>query len=121
MTKQINPDVAAFKDEVFKGLSLRECLFGGSALLVGAGGILLLHFYFEFAVNAAITLMMPLIGIIGLCGFYHKNDMTLTEIIKQTVRLIRQKPYTYETRTQNYYVELDQYIVETVDDKGTKK
>ena len=47
MTKTINPDVAAFKDDFFKGLSFRECIFGGSALLVGVGGILLLHFYFN--------------------------------------------------------------------------
>ena len=33
MTKTINPDVAAFKDDFFKGLSFRECVFGGSALL----------------------------------------------------------------------------------------
>ena len=46
MTKTINPDVAAFKDDFFKGLSFRECVFGGSALLTGVGGILLLHFYF---------------------------------------------------------------------------
>ena len=31
----------AFKDDFFKGLSFRECIFGGSALLVGVGGILL--------------------------------------------------------------------------------
>ena len=112
MTKQINPDVAAFKDEVFKGLSLRECLYGGSALLLGAGGILLFHFYFGMNINLAITSMMPIIGVIGLCGFYQKNGMTLTEIIRNQVRLIRQKPYTYETRTTYYYKDLEDYINE---------
>ena len=33
MTKTINPDVAAFKEDFFKGLSFRECVFGASALL----------------------------------------------------------------------------------------
>ena len=74
MTKTINPDVAAFKEDFFKGLSFRECVFGASALLTGVGGILLLHFYFGVGINTAITLCMPVIGIIGLCGFYHKND-----------------------------------------------
>ena len=59
MTKTINPDVAAFKDDFFKGLSLRECVFGGIALLAGAGGILLLHFYLGVGINTAITLCMP--------------------------------------------------------------
>jgi energy-converting hydrogenase Eha subunit H len=99
LTKSINPDVAAFKDDFFKGLSIRECIFGGAALVVGVGGTLLLHFYFGMNINAAITMCMPVIGIIGLCGFYHKNSMTLMEIIKSVIRLIRQKPFTYETRT----------------------
>ena len=55
------------------------------------------------------TMMMLFIGVIGLCGFYHKNGMTLVQIIKSTVRLIKQKPYTYETRTQNFYIELEDY------------
>lgn len=98
MTKTINPDVAAFKDDFFKGLSFRECVFGGSALIVGAGGILLLHFYFGIGINLAITICMPVIGIIGLCGFYQKNGMTLVQLIKSTIRLMIQKPYVYETR-----------------------
>ena len=55
MTKTINPDVAAFKEDFFKGLSFRECVFGASALLTGVGGILLLHFYFGVGINTAIT------------------------------------------------------------------
>ena len=99
MTKTINPDVAAFKDDFFKGLSLRECVFGGIALLAGAGGILLLHFYFGVGINTAITLCMPVIGIIGLCGFYQKNGMTLVQLVRSSIRLIFQKPYVYETST----------------------
>ena len=111
MTKSINPDVAAFKDDFFKGLSIRECLFGGAALVVGVGGILLLHFNFGMNINGAITICMPLIGIIGLCGFYHKNSMTLMEIIKSVIRLIKQKPFTYETRTI-YSEEMEETINE---------
>lgn len=98
MTKTINPDVSAFKDDFFKGLSLRECLYGGGALVVGAGGILFLHFYMGININAAVTFCMPVIGMIGLCGFYQKNGMTLIQIIRNAVRLVRQKPFTYETR-----------------------
>ena len=107
MTKTINPDVAAFKDDFFKGLSLRECVFGGSALLVGVGGILLLHFYFGVGINTAITLCMPVIGIIGLCGFYQKNGMTLVQLVRSSIRLIFQKPYVYETSTINERSEME--------------
>lgn len=107
MTKTINPDVAAFKDDFFKGLSLRECVFGGIALLAGAGGILLLHFYFGVRINTAITLCMPVIGIIGLCGFYQKNGMTLVQLVRSSIRLIFQKPYVYETSTINERSEME--------------
>ena len=107
MTKTINPDVAAFKDDFFKGLSLRECVFGGIALLAGAGGIFLLHFYFGVGINTAITLCMPVIGIIGLCGFYQKNGMTLVQLVRSSIRLIFQKPYVYETSTINERSEME--------------
>lgn len=115
MTKTINPDVAAFKDDFFKGLSFRECIFGGSALLVGVGGILLLHFYFKMGINSAITICMPVIGIIGLCGFYHKNGMTLVQLVRSTIRLMLQKPYVYETRNC-----LKEWEAED-EEKGTKR
>ena len=107
MTKTINPDVAAFKDDFFKGFSLRECVFGGIALLAGAGGILLLHFYLGVGINTAITLCMPVIGIIGLCGFYQKNGMTLVQLVRSSIRLIFQKPYVYETCTTNERSEME--------------
>ena len=87
MTKTINPDVAAFKEDFFKGLSFRECVFGASALLTGVGGILLLHFYFGVGINTAITLCMPVIGIIGLCGFYHKNGLTLAQLVRNDEKM----------------------------------
>ena len=37
-------------------------------------------------------------GIIGLCGFYQKNGMALMEIIRNVIRLMRKKAFTYETR-----------------------
>lgn len=119
MIKQINPDVAAFKDDFFKGLSLRECLFGGGAVVVGVGIILLLHFYFKCNINVAITIAMPVIGIIGLCGFYHKNDMTLVQIIKESIRIGRQKPLTYESGHE-YGIEVYELFL-MQDDKNIKE
>lgn len=115
MTKTINPDVSAFKDDFFKGLSPRECLYGGGALVVGVGGILLLHFYLGININAAVTACMPVIGIIGLCGFYQKNSMTLVQIIQNVVRIVKQKPFTYETRN------LMKEEMEVCDHAGNKK
>ena len=100
MTQTLHPDGADCKDDFVKGLTFRECVFGGSALFTGVGGILLLHFYFGVGINTAITLCMPVIGIIGLCGFYHKNGLTLAQLVRRSIKLMFQKPYVYETRNQ---------------------
>ncbi len=97
MTKQINQDVAGFKDDFFKGLSLRECIYGGIALGLGAGGMLALVFIYKLNINAAIMICMLFIAVIGLCGFYEKNGMTLPKIVKARIRIMRQKPLTYHT------------------------
>lgn len=109
MTKQINQDVAAFKDDFFKGLSIRECIYGGLALLVGVTVILSLIYFFDRNVNVAITIGIPFIGIIGLCGFYQKNGMTLPMIVKRQISLMRQKPLTYRSVC---LAGADQYIEE---------
>lgn len=54
-----------------------------------------------------ITLCMPVIGIIGLCGFYQKNGMTLVQLVRSSIRLILQKPYVYETCTTNELSEME--------------
>ncbi|MBQ4463309.1 MAG: PrgI family protein [Eubacterium sp.] len=125
MTKQINQDVAGFKDDFFKGLSARECVYGAAALLVGVGGIVTMVFYYEVQMNIAITVCMPFIVAIGLCGFYEKNGMTLPQIIKSIVRLIRQKPLTYQTchkedRQSNYLIERELVDHRSTPQKGRK-
>lgn len=93
MTKTINPDVAAFKDDFFKGLSFRECVFGGSALFTGVGGILLLHFYFGVGINTAITLCMPVIGII-------REEILQKAVSKEMERLAKEYHKLIEKRLQ---------------------
>ncbi len=89
--------MAGFKDDFYKGLSLRECLYGGTALFVGVGGMLALIFGYKVNVNVAVIISMPFIAVIGLCGFYEKNGMTLPKIVKAHIRILRQKPLTYQT------------------------
>lgn len=98
MTKQINQDIAAFKDDFFKGLSLRETIYGGIALIVGVAVPILLYLLYDVNVNISMTLCTPFIGIIGCMGFYEKNGMTLPTIIKKWIQLHRQKPLVYCSR-----------------------
>ena len=90
-----NEDFSALPEAIKKELKIMCVLFVSEV-----GGILLLHFYFDVGINTAITLCMPVIGIIGLCGFYQKNGLTLAQLVRRNIKLIFQKPYVYETRNQ---------------------
>lgn len=76
------------------------------------------HFFLGLAMNLAITFCMPVVGIIGLCGFYKKNGMTLMTIIKHVIRIRKQGAFTYRTRTLNTYRELEEIYYEEQQHKG---
>ena len=101
MTKPINNDVVGYKDDFFKGLSFRETVFGFIALTTGGGGMLLLYFYAGLSLNTSVTICIPFIAIIGLAGFYHKNGMTLMQVVKNIIRIHRTGPLTYMSRRKN--------------------
>lgn len=96
MTRQINEDIAAYKSDFFKGLSLREFLYGAGALAAGVSVILFLIFWLHMKVNLAIVIGVPVIGGIGLCGFYTKNGMTLLQILRQKRKNKRMGTLTYQ-------------------------
>lgn len=98
MNKEMNQDIGAIKDDFFKGLTFRECIYGVCAFALGAGGVFVLVFVFGVNVNLAITLCIPVIAAVGLCGFYSRNGMTLPTIIRKKIKLYRQKPLTFCSR-----------------------
>lgn len=100
MTKQINQDITAYKDSFFKGLSLRETIYGGTALVSGVAIPMLLYLNYNISVNISMTLCIPLIGLLGYIGFYEKNGMTLPTIVKKWIQLHRRKPLVYQSRPE---------------------
>lgn len=98
MNKEINQDIGGIKDDFYKGLSLREVIYGVAAFLTGAGGVVTMVFVYHINVNIAITVCIPILAAIGLCGFYSSNGMTLPTIIKKAFRIRRQKPLTWCSR-----------------------
>lgn len=101
MIRPISEDIVGYKDDFFKGLSKRECAYGATAFSVGVGSMLVLVFRYKFSINLAVTIAVPLIALIGFCGFYEKDQMTFPQIIKRALTIKRQKPLIYETGTLN--------------------
>lgn len=98
MNKEINQDIGGMKDDFFKGLSLRESIYGAFAFIIGAGGVIVMVFGCGMNVNVAITICIPVLAAIGLCGFYSRNGMTLPAILRRKIKIYRQKPLTFCSR-----------------------
>jgi hypothetical protein len=85
--------------------------------------MLALVFIYKFNINIAIMICMPFIAGIGLCGFYEKNGMTLPKIVKAHMRIIKQKPLTYQTirpeDRQSLYI-IEREITKGSEDKGKR-
>lgn len=100
MTRPINLDIDEIRDDFFKGLTRREFFYGLSAFLIGAGEVFFLVFYVGLSINLAVTLGLPVIALIGLCGFYQKNGMTLIQLAIRCFLITTGKPLTYRTGVQ---------------------
>lgn len=120
MNTPINEDFDKYKDDFFKGLTLRETLWGGAAALVGIFLMLFLILYLKWNSFVATGIMMPFVIVIGLNGFYNKNGMTLHTYIKRKTKILFGKALTIrEPDIRNYKIkQLEQEILA---EKQTKK
>ena len=66
MNKPINQDIENYKDDFWKGLSLRECMYGAYALIAGTVVIVGAYYLLGIPLIAAIYLAIPVVFPLGL-------------------------------------------------------
>ncbi len=88
MNKPINEDFDKYKDDFWKGLSIRETFWGGAAVAVGASLMLFFILYLKWNTYVSTGVMMPLVIIIGFNGFFNKNGMTLRVYLNRKIKII---------------------------------
>ncbi len=113
MNKPINEDFDKYKEDFWKGLSMRETLWGGVALIVGASLMLFFILYLKWNTYVATGIMMPFVILIGLNGFFNKNGMTLLVYLKRKIKIIFGKPLVLKGEDVRKYKikELEQKIL----------
>ena len=109
---EMSKDIDEFKESVFKGLSLSECLYGIAAILVGVIIVTLIHK--KVGLNPAISISILPVSIIALPGFYKsktKSDMGMLGVIKA---FFKRKTKLYYKSTENieYLEKLESEIEE---------
>lgn len=99
MNININKDFAeAYRDELARGLTLREWVALGSAGIVGVGQILALHHFFGVNLIFGVYLAVPLCFGVLMLGIRRTQGLTM-------LQLWREKQYTRATRLLCYEAE----------------
>lgn len=122
MQTPINQDIDLYRSDFFKGLSMRETGWGVIAFISGIGIMLFLTLYLKIPTQISTLLGMPIILVIGINGFYKKNNMTFYEMIKKKISIKRQKPLVLkEDDIRRYKVSLlEREVMENTKKKRNK-
>ena len=103
MNTPINQDFDKYKEDFYKGLSKRETKYGAMALFSGILIMFLMMFVLHVNSLLATFVSMPIITLLGMNGFYTKNGMSFTELVKRKMELRKGIDYT-EVSVRDYRI-----------------
>jgi hypothetical protein len=101
---RINNDIESFRSDFFKGLSLRECIFGGIGMTAGIAVVASLVLCAHVPIDAATFFGIPVAAPIILCGFVQVNGMHLFEYASRALSVYRSGPLAYHTETEKFHL-----------------
>ena len=105
MNTPINQDFDKYKEDFYKGLSKRETKYGAMALFSGILIMFLMMFVLHVNSLLATFVSMPIITLLGMNGFYTKNGMSFTELVKRKMELRKGIDYTIsEVSVRDYMI-----------------
>lgn len=105
MNTPINQDFDKYKEDFYKGLSKRETKYGAMALFSGILIMFLMMFVLHVNSLLATFVSMPIITLLGMNGFYTKNGMSFTELVKRKMKLRKGIDYTIsEVSVRDYRI-----------------
>lgn len=105
MNTPINQDFDKYKEDFYKGLSKRETKYGAMALFSGILIMFLMMFVLHVNSLLATFVSMPIITLLGMNGFYTKNGMSFTELVKRKMELRKAIDYTIsEVSVRDYRI-----------------
>lgn len=96
MQIQINKDFQEYKEDFWRGFSLKELLSIGIATGTCAGFIFLLYQFLHIPLTGAVYLSVPVAIPILMTGFYRYQGMTLAELIRERIWQARTEILAYE-------------------------
>lgn len=105
MNTPINQDFDAYKEDFYKGLSKRETKYGAMAFFSGIVIMFLMMFALQVNSLLATFVSAPVVIFLGMNGFYTKNGMSFTELVKRKMELRKGIDYTIsEVSVRDYRI-----------------
>ena len=96
MKIMVNDNIDEYKDDFYKGLTFRQTLFAGLAVMAGAAAFLIMHIFFGLPQSVALYAALPVVFPIAAAGFLKIHGMTLLEYLKAR-KAVRECPgYDYK-------------------------
>lgn len=105
----VNKNIDNYKDDFFKGLTMKQTLFAGLTLAVGVGVFAILNMVLHFDATLSIYLAVPFCVPIAALGFLRPHGMSLFEY-RRKKKEMKANPILYfepdylRLEVQDYYL-----------------
>ena len=117
MMIQVNENIDEYREDFYKGLTLRQTLFAGGAVAAGAAAFLFLNIIIGLPQSVALYAALPVVFPIAAAGFLKIHGMTLSQYLKARKRVRENPVYFFKPQL----MELMEDVHNRVDDMPPKK
>ena len=92
----VNQDIDSYKDDFFKGLTMRQTLFAVAAVVVSGGLLAFFLLYLKLNASVAMYLTLPVAFPIIAVGFIKVHGIPLGEYLKRKKKVQQQSSFFYQ-------------------------
>ena len=92
----VNQDIDSYKDDFFKGLTMRQTLFAVAAVVVSGGLLAFFLIYLKLNASVAMYLTLPVAFPIIAVGFIRIHGIPLGEYLKRKKKVEQQSSFFYQ-------------------------
>ena len=92
----VNQDIDSYKDDFFKGLTMRQTLFAVAAVVVSGGLLAFFLLYLKLNASVAMYLTLPVAFPIIAVGFIKVHGIPLGDYLKRKKKVQQQSSFFYQ-------------------------
>lgn len=92
----VNQDIDSYKDDFFKGLTMRQTLFAVAAVVVSGGLLAFFLIYLKLNASVSMYLTLPVAFPIIAVGFIKIHGIPLGEYLKRKKKVQQQSSFFYQ-------------------------